>query len=322
MELGLAPDQSRNTFSVMQSQATLAESLGYTTLWTHEHHSHAMMYPDPLMALAAVAPVTSTIRLGTSMLLLPIHHPVRVAQAAAMLDVLSGGRVCLGVANGYSAEDLATFGVPSARRGRRLSAGLQLLRDLWSGKPVTAAGDDFTLQDFVLFPKPVQKAGPPLYVGGHADVAIRRAADMGDNFFISTTASFDMVRDLISRYREFMREGGRPFDGVYLNRILCVTGNAKETASAREFYSRALLRLYDGWGHENVTRLTAEQRSTEYISRANLIVGEATHCHERILEYQELGVGHIACLTNFGSPPVDLMQRSILLAGEKIIPRL
>src|SRR5210317_660161 len=113
MELGLAPDQSQQTFSLMCSQARLAESVGFTTLWAHEHHSQAMMYPDPLMALAVLAAATSSIKLGTSMLLLPIHHPVRVAQQAAMLDVSSGGRFCLGVANGYSATDLATFGVSS-----------------------------------------------------------------------------------------------------------------------------------------------------------------------------------------------------------------
>ena len=128
----------------MQSQARLAEALGFETFWAHEHHSLGMMYPDPLMALAAMASETKTIGLGTNMLLLPIHHPVRVAQDCAMLDVLSHGRLRLGVANGYSRIDLRTFGVASSHRGARLTAGIELIRSLWSGQEVTQEGEDLT----------------------------------------------------------------------------------------------------------------------------------------------------------------------------------
>ena len=100
MKFGLAPIQSKPTFERMLDQARLAEDLGFAELFAHEHHSEAMLYPDPLMALAAMATAIERIRLGTNMLLLPIHHPVRVTQEAAMVDVLSGGRLDLGVANG------------------------------------------------------------------------------------------------------------------------------------------------------------------------------------------------------------------------------
>lgn len=158
MKFGLAPDQSQGTFERMQTQARLAESLGYASLWTHEHHSEGMMYPDPLMALAALVPTTNSIRLGTSMLLLPIHHPVRVAQEAAMLDVFSNGRLDLGVANGYAAGDLRTFGVASSHRGKRLTQGITLMRSLWSGDKVTASGEGYDLEKFVLFPLPPRPA--------------------------------------------------------------------------------------------------------------------------------------------------------------------
>ena len=201
MELGLAPDQTHARFDEMCKQARMAEANGFSTLWVHEHHSEAMMYPDPLMALAALAPVTNTIRLGTSMLLLPIHHPVRMAQGAAMLDVISNGRLTLGIANGYSATDLAAFGVTGKHRGHRLQEGVELARQLWTGVPVTASGDDFELQDFVLFPPPVQQPGPPVYLGGHAEVAIKRAARLGDGYFLSATAGKAQAAQLIGSYR-------------------------------------------------------------------------------------------------------------------------
>src|SRR5215469_14780843 len=117
MQFGFAPVQSEPTFQPMIGQARLAEELGFHTLWVHEHHSQAMMYPDPLMALAALAPHTTTTRLGTNMLLLPLWHPVRVAEQAAMLDVLSAGRLVLGVAAGYAKDEFANFQVDRKERG-------------------------------------------------------------------------------------------------------------------------------------------------------------------------------------------------------------
>jgi len=218
MEFGFAPVQSRGDFKAMQAQAALAESLGFHTLWAHEHHSGRMMYPDPLFALAALAPVTREVGLGTNMLLLPIHHPLRVAQEAAMLDVLSEGRLRLGVANGYSEQDLRAFGMTGAHRGQRLEEGLALIRRLWQGESVTQRGEGFDLVDFELFPLPVQQPHPPIYVGGHADSAIE--------------------------------------------------------------------------------------------------------CVERLGRYQALGIGHIACLMNFGGPPLDLVERSMRLFGERVMPTL
>ncbi|MGI9329197.1 MAG: LLM class flavin-dependent oxidoreductase [Gammaproteobacteria bacterium] len=321
MEFGLAPDQSRPTFDDMQRQAALAESLGYAALWAHEHHSNAMMYPDPLMALAAMAQVTQRVKLGTSMLLLPIHHPVRVAQEAAMLDVLSGGRVLLGLANGYSKTDLDTFGVSSSHRGRRLEEGVQLIRQLWSGEPVTAKGEDFSLADFEFFPPPVQAGGPPIYIGGHADVAVQRVARIGDNYFISATAGFDQVRQLVNTYSGFMDELGKPGQPVLINRVMCVVENARQKAEAENFYANALLAFYGSWGHANIAHLTDEERQVENLAQANCIIGEVGECVERIKAYADLGIGHIACLPNFGAPPTAMLERSIRLFGERVIPQ-
>jgi len=104
MKFGFAPVQSLPDFEAMLRQSELAENLGYNAIWSHEHHCQGAMYPSPLMVLAAVAGRTSSVELGTNMLLLPLHHPLRVAEEGAMLDVLSKGRFRLGVAAGYSTE--------------------------------------------------------------------------------------------------------------------------------------------------------------------------------------------------------------------------
>ncbi|MCB1690735.1 MAG: LLM class flavin-dependent oxidoreductase [Halioglobus sp.] len=320
MEFGFAPIQSHANFDAMRAQATLAETLGFHTLWAHEHHSQQMMYPDPLMALAALAPVTRTIGLGTNMLLLPIHHPVRVAQEAAMLDVLSNGRLRLGVANGYSERDMRAFGMLGKHRGNQLEEGLSLIRRLWQGERVTLRGEGFDLQDFELFPLPVQRPNPPLYVGGHAKVAIDRAARLGDKYLISTTQKFDEVVALVRAYHEALASHGRAPRKPALNRIVCVVANAAGKKAAEAFYARALLALYDAWGHESVTGLGKSERELRALCDDHFIIGEPGECIDQIRRYEAIGIGHIACLMNFGGPDLELVDRSMRLLGEQVMP--
>lgn len=320
MRFGFAPTQSQSTFDAMRTQARLAESLGFEILWAHEHHSGGMMYPDPLMTLTALAPETERIGLGTNMLLLPIHHPVRVAQAAAMVDVLSDGRLHLGVANGYSPADLATFGVDHSRRGARLSAGIELIRALWTEDEVTRAGEDFQLEGFQLFPKPLQKPAPLIYVGGHARKAIERAARLGDRYLISTTQSMEAIADLVQTYYSSSDALERPRQKPFLNRIVCTVGSQREKAVALREYGDAFLSIYDSWGHESVTRLSDSDRAYDLLAQSVFIIGEPSECIEIIERYTELGIEHIACLMNFGGPDLELVERSMRLFGEQVIP--
>ena len=320
MRFGFSPVQSQSSFELLRSQAQLAETLGFEVIWMHEHHSQGQMYPDPLMALAAVAPVTSRIGLGTNMLLLPIHHPVRVAQAGAMLDILCNGRLRLGVANGYSPDDLRTFGVSSAKRGARTSAGLELIRALWTRDEVTMSGADFELEGFTLFPRPLQKPSPPIYVGGHARKAIDRAARLGDHFLISTTQGSRDVARLVSEYHESLRAYGLAEKGPALNRIVCVVPGRAEKEAAERLYAESFLSAYGKWGHESVADLSSPARRYERLSRDHFIIGEPSECIELIDEYAAIGIGHIACLMNFGTPDAALVDRSMRLFGEKVIP--
>lgn len=322
MKFGLAPVQSHADFEAMRAQATLAESLGFDTLWAHEHHSQRMMYPDPLMALAAMAPVTQKIGLGTNMLLLPIHHPVRVAQEGAMLDILSGGRLKLGVANGYSERDLRAFGMLGQHRGHRLEEGIALIRQLWNGDRVTQKGEGFDLEDFELFPLPVQRPNPPFYVGGHASVAIDRAARLGDEYLISTTQQINEIPALVATYHEALARIGQAQRKPTLNRVVCVVDYASKKQRAESFYARALLGLYDSWGHESVTQLESSERALKTLCEDHFIIGEPQECLEIIGRYEAIGIGHIACLMNFGGPDLELVRRSMQLLGERVMHSL
>jgi len=202
-----------------------------------------------------------------------------------------------------------------------MTVGVELIRELWSGHPVTGAGEGFRLEGFRLFPLPVQRPGPPILIGGQAEVAIRRAARLGDNYLISTTETFEGVAERVAMHRMARRDLGLSETAPLLNRIVCVVENRTARTTAVEFFSRALLSLYDAWHHANITVLSESEREPERVAHDHFVIGEAPECIERIEAYAELGIGHIACLMNFGDPAPDLVERSIRIFGERILPR-
>jgi alkanesulfonate monooxygenase SsuD/methylene tetrahydromethanopterin reductase-like flavin-dependent oxidoreductase (luciferase family) len=323
MRFGFSPIQSQPRFDVMLRQASLAEELGFDALWAHEHHSQGMMYPSPLMALAVMAPVTKRIALGTNMLLLPLYSALRVAEDAAMVDVLSGGRLRLGVSAGYSSADLEAFGVPQNERGVRMREGLRLIRQVWTHEHVEFSGRFSTLKDFTILPRPIQRPAPPIYVGATIDVAVRRAARLGDEFLISTTQPAGDIPRMLGIYHDELRKFG--FDPASkrtaLNRIVFVVTDRAAKEQATTFFQQRFLALYDTWGHENVTALAGDSRAPGALGADHFIIGEPTECAELIERYRALGIAEIACLMNFGGPDPEQVEHSMRLFAERVMPR-
>jgi probable F420-dependent oxidoreductase len=176
--------------------ATGAEERGIGTIWVGEHvvlfPEYRSHYPyaedgripappgsgllEPLVTLTYLAARTSTVRLGTAMLLLPQRNPVYVAKEVSTLDWLSGGRVDLGIGVGWLKEEFEALNVPWERRGRRTDEYLEVLRTLWVDDTSAFHGETYDLPPCEMFPKPVQQPHPPLHIGGETPAALRRAA--------------------------------------------------------------------------------------------------------------------------------------------------
>jgi len=181
--------------------ARRAEELGFESVWVAEHLVFptriASQYPyaaappinpatpllDPLIVLAQVAAVTSTIRIGTNIYLLPLRHPLATARMGVTLDVLSGGRFSFGVGAGWLAEEFAAAGVDFARRGALTRECVRALRALWTQDEVEFHGKAFSFGPVRFEPKPVQKPHPPILIGGESDAALKRAAELGDGWY-------------------------------------------------------------------------------------------------------------------------------------------
>jgi len=164
-----------------------AEVAGFDAFWVPEHHGWDGGYlPSPLPLLAALAAVTSTIRLGTGVIVAPLHDPLRLAEDAVVVDHLSGGRLILGLGLGYAPAEYRMFGVDEATRGRRLDETVEVLRRAWTGEPFSWSGKVFSFSDVRVTPRPLGKI--PIWLGGYSVPAVRRAARLADGHLVGRGA--------------------------------------------------------------------------------------------------------------------------------------
>ena len=218
----------------MSEFARHADQLGFETIYSVEHAVVAQGYdrkypynssgemalaedctiPDPLDLLAWLAGITQNIRLATGILVAPNHHPVPLAKRCATIDVLSGGRLHLGVGVGWMREELEACGVDFATRGRRLDEIIQVMRKLWADGATEHEGEFFSFAPCMSYPKPVGN-DIPIHVGGHSKAAARRAGRLGNGFQPLGLAGDDLqaALDLV---RASADEAGRDPDAIEL----------------------------------------------------------------------------------------------------------
>lgn len=208
--------------------ATTAERVGIESIWTVEHvvipvgyestypydpsgkipAPDQMPIPDPLIWLSYAAAVTKTLRLATGIVILPQRHPLYVAKEVATLDVLSNGRLILGIGIGWLEEEFNALGIPFEERAGRTAETVRAMRSLWKDEAEPFEGKYFRWGKLESHPKPVQKPGVPIVVGGHTGLAARRAARYGDGFFPGVTDD-EKLKSLLGIMREECKKVGR-----------------------------------------------------------------------------------------------------------------
>ena len=172
-------------------QIVWAEQLGFDSVWLTEHHFCEDGYtPSPLVIAAAIGERTKRMRIGTNLMLLPLADPVRLAEDAATLSILTGGRFDLGVGLGYRQLEFDYFGRKLSHRPSLMEEGVAIIRQAWSGEPVSIQGKRFQIDGLSVAPAPEQP--PKLYLGGMAPPAIERAARLGDGFLSTGDIGHDL----------------------------------------------------------------------------------------------------------------------------------
>ena len=188
--------------------AQRADALGFRDLWVTENAlDHAFSF-DPMVILTYAAAVTTSIRLGVAVAVLPVHSPVRVAHQVATLDYVSNGRAILGVGLGRE-HHYTGFQVPTERRVRRFREGIELVRALWTEPKVTYRGSIFQVENGTMVLKPVQKPSPPIWLGGDHPDAVRRAATLADGWMGSGGSSVAVFARSVPILREALEKARR-----------------------------------------------------------------------------------------------------------------
>jgi probable F420-dependent oxidoreductase len=232
-----------------------AEGLGFDSLWVAEHvvlfDEYGSKYPysadgrlparptsgvlEPFTSLAYLAAVTSRIRLGTGILLVPQRNPVYTAKEAANIDWLSGGRLDLGVGVGWLAEEFRAVGVPWPRRGERTRSYLEVMRRLWCDEVSEYKDEFYELPACRQFPKPVQKPHVPIHFGGESDAALQRTADIGQGWY-GFNLEPDGVAERLARLDRMLAANGRKRSEL----VISVSPYLREMSPAKlEAYRRA-----------------------------------------------------------------------------------
>jgi probable F420-dependent oxidoreductase len=215
------------TPSYLASFAERAEDAGYASLWTFQRllvPEGSGMEPvyrsvlDPMVALGYAAARTSRIRLGVAVVNLPFISPAYLAKQAATVDVLSGGRLDLGLGIGWMPEEFTAVGAPAARRGARAEEYLAVLRTLWDDGVSSHDGEFYTIPAGRQDPRPVQRPGPPVLFGGMSRAAMERAGRLADGWITSSRADLSAIAEAICVIRTAASAAGRDPGAL---RIIC-----------------------------------------------------------------------------------------------------
>ncbi|MBM3684797.1 MAG: LLM class flavin-dependent oxidoreductase [Actinobacteria bacterium] len=301
-------------------QATFVDQLGYDQIWFTEHHFLEDGHLPSFVPIAgAIAARTTNVRLSTDIALAPFYHPIRLAEDVAVLDLISGGRMELGLGMGYAPHEFAGFGIPVSRRVSLTEELVQILRLAWSGERFTFRGKRYTYEDLLVTPTPVQPGGPPLWIAAMSEGGAHRAARFDTHLL--PQGSREVVLD---PWRADLVASGRD-PGNYrvgIIRSCLVTDDPERDWAAIKDGERYRMSVYGRFFNETKDRLTAFDRTVESIPQG-WFVGTVEEC---IAEFGAfIDAYGITDVVVWGVPPgvdPDRMAASLERFATEVAPAL
>jgi alkanesulfonate monooxygenase len=285
--------------------AQRAEALGFESLWAWDHVILGVEPSFPILdaigTLTAIAARTERIKLGTGVLVLPLRNPTVAAKAIGTLDVISKGRLILGVAAGWYAREFDAVGVPFKQRGRLFERNFDILTRLWTEERVTLQADEFNLREAVMRPRTAQRPRPPILIGGYVDAVLKRVATKGDGWltYFYTPESYQRGWEKILG---FAREAGRdPKTLTGTNQLAILVG--KSRAETEEPMRKWLQTEWDvaAWSESTIE---------------HAIRGSVKECVEQLRAHVAAGADRIILI------PYRYQPEQVELIAKEILPAL
>ena len=309
-----------------------AEAAGMDSVWLAEDHfsPENTIMGSPFTIAGAVAGRTSRVRIGMGVVLLPLHNPVRVAEEAATVDLLSDGRLDFGVGRSPVLVNYRGFNIPYDEARDRLSEGLDVVKKAWTQETFSHQGKYWSFEDVRLVPKPYQSPHPPIWFAASSEESFVQAGEMGLPILIPSVTGFPKLVERVRVYRKVRQGAGFLEPGEVMLRIPAYA--AETTAKARsepkpstmhkvELRAKVLL---PNIASEDVARefRNASEVSYDDILRDSVMYGTPDAIVDRIREYREmLGLSGVILETNLGGQiPIDLVENSIRLLADKVMP--
>ncbi|MET7392874.1 LLM class flavin-dependent oxidoreductase [Dactylosporangium sp. NPDC005572] len=305
-----------------------AEELGFDHMVCGQHFLGAeLRYYQPVPYLTWLSSAAPTMTVVTGIILLSMANPVDMAEQVATLDVLTGGRTVFGVGLGYSEREFRAFGIDGRTKVRRFEEALSFIRDLWSGRPVNRTGRFWQVEDVLPAVQPTRPGGPPVWVGGQSEAAVRRAARLGDAWYAPPFPSHAGLAALRAAFLEERAAHGLPTDGAFpLRRELIVADTRREAEELARRRSALRYQTYRSWGlgGEHTPTATAQAGTGVGIDvEQQFIVGSPDECVDRLGALRdELGMTHFMFKAHWqGLPHADAM-RQLERFGIEVLPKL
>ena len=317
-------------------QVCLAEELGYYSAWFAEHHfSRYGLGSSSLVLVSNIAAQTRTIRLGTAVLVPPLHHPVHLAEDTATLDVVSGGRLDVGFGRGTAGYEYAGYNVDQGESQERFQETIGIVQGLWTTPDYTCQGKYFEVTRANLVPPPVQQPHPPIYIAAtRTPTTLEYVVSTGHPLICGVVLDHNDALDLCNRFAKMSRAAGFniPVSRIPFFRYLHVAETEEEAQRNAEPALAWTMDMTD-WrrtittGSEVHRRLEDFRRtrtqlppSYQYLAENRAIIGTPEQCIARIRQFREQGIEYFGCNFDFGGMDQEKVLRSMKLFAEEVMP--
>ncbi len=317
------PEQARTVpelYAQVIKDAELAERLNFDAFFSAEHHFHHYgVVPNPPLLLASIAQRTKRLRLGTAISILTFHNALTLAETYAMLDVLSEGRLLLGVGSGYLPHEFAGYNVNGAEKRDRFDENLLLVRRLLSGERVSHEGRFSSVREVQLNVLPIQKEIPTFIAALRLEAAYHVGRQglglLGIPY--ASLAHFDELEQFVSDYRRGRAEAGLPEEAAEPNEILCLHTHVADSDAEAERVAKDPFDLYVA------TRLYARKCNYADVMRTGLaLFGSPRTVADKMIALGRMGIRHVMTMQNFGGMPPAAVERSMQLMATEVMPRV
>ncbi len=320
-----ADDDMAERFEEVKAQVRLADRLGFDDLLTGMHYASAPFQQyQQIPLLARLMAETERMRIITGIVLLSLHKPLDIAEQLASLDVMSGGRLVFGAGLGYRDVEFKGFGTTQEDRVARLVENLEAIKRLWTEDNVSIKGSHFELVDATVSLKPLQKPMPPILIGANADAAVRRAAALGDTWFINPHQRMETIARQFSIYQQALAALDKPSpDELPLMREIFVARSRDEAIRLARPYLEEKYRVYHQWGQDKAMPADDGDLSLDFddLTRDRFLFGSPDQVAEQIIGYNKrLGVNTMILGVHWAGMPHAQVEDTLHLFAEDVMP--